>query len=279
MKKKRACFILVAVVFFFSPVPASAGRSDCLKTQISATSFEIQTYKPLYFIESYDGDLTRRGTGIETSEVKFQYSFKFPFHVDRLHEFSFGYTQVSYWQLTNTSNSSPFRESNYAPEFFYIVRHETAAFGLDNVESTLGFKHESNGKGGAESRSWNRLYGQVRLDWPRLAIDIRPWYRIPERIKNSPSDTRGDDNPDILRYLGYGELSAGYRYGRVNAVLTGRDNLRWRRNFGAVQFDLMYAVDGQLTLYFQYFSGYGESLIDYNRYNERIGGGIMFASW
>jgi phospholipase A1 len=129
------------------------------------------------------------------------------------------------------------------------------------------------------TRRWNRAYGQVRFYGDHVRIDVRPWYRVPERQKASPEDTRGDDNPDILRYLGNGELSLEYQNGKADFVLTGWNNLRSSPNYGAIQLDVIYALDKQFRLYVQYFSGYGESLIDYNRYQERIGAGVMFASW
>ena len=38
-------------------------------------------------------------------------------------------------------------------------------------------------------------------------------------------------------------------------------------------------VTENLKLYIQYFSGYGESLIDYNHYVSRLGVGIMLSDW
>lgn len=281
MKQKSLHRFLFTVFFIIPLLPAAAqaGSFNSLYSQISTTNMEIQPYKPFYFIETYDRFVPRQGPGLESSEVKFQYSFKFPLHVDRLHEFSFGYTQLSFWQLSNARNSSPFRESNYQPEFFYILRHETNALSLTAIESTLGAIHESNGQGGTASRSWNRVYEQVRLYWEHVKVDVRPWYRIPEQHKTSSGDTRGDDNPDILRYMGNGELSVEYQNGRSDFILTGRNNLRSSPNYGAIQLDYIYLLHKQFNLYVQYFSGYGESLIDYNRYNERIGAGVMFVTW
>jgi len=40
---------------------------------------------------------------------------------------------------------------------------------------------------------------------------IRPWYRLPEKAKDTPSSPEGDDNPDILDFMGHGELLLGLR--------------------------------------------------------------------
>ncbi len=79
--------------------------------------------------------------------------------------------------------------------------------------------------------------------------------------------------------MGNGEISVEYQNGRSDFILTGRNNLRSSPNYGAIQLDYIYLLHKQFNLYVQYFSGYGESLIDYNRYNERIGAGVMFVSW
>lgn len=60
----------------------------------------------------------------------------------------FAYTQTAYWQAYNSSESSPFRETNYMPEIFSVWRvgvpiSEHWRWGM----VSLGLKHQSNGRG------------------------------------------------------------------------------------------------------------------------------------
>jgi phospholipase A1 len=244
-------FILFAVIS-----SASAGSPDGISTRISSTSFELQPYKPMYFTASYDRTISRQETWLQDAEVKFQYSFRFPFYATGHQEFSFAYTQVSYWQLFNYKNSSPFRESNYAPEFIYMMRHDTKALAMESVDLVLSpFMHESNGMGGSASRSWNRAYAQVVLNWDTFKIGLKPWYRYREQPKDSPTDLRGDDNPDIQKYMGNGELTAELQAGNSRFILTARDNYRKSPNYGAIQLDGIFTLADQLKFYVQYFNG------------------------
>lgn len=286
MKNERTFFLLLifATVLAVFRVPAALAESSdgsSAPAQPASKSFVLRPYKPLYVLATYDWDLSRRGAGLQDYELKFQYSFKIPIFssASGSREFAFGFTQVSYWQAFNFGISAPFRETNYAPEFMYSMEHRTTALGLEKVGTVLAVIHESNGKGVPDSRSWNRLYAAVKLDWGNFVLGVKPWYRIPERPKSSPTDARGDDNPDILRYMGYGELTAEFRTGTSRIIITARNNLRSSPNYGAVQLDVILPIKNEVKFYVQYFNGYGESLIDYNRYNERIGAGILVASW
>ncbi|WP_166262213.1 phospholipase A [Marinobacter salicampi] len=216
----------------------------------------------------YDADL-------ENTEAKYQISFKVPLLTgifDDRTTLWFGYTQLSFWQLFNTDNSKPFRETNYEPELFarYETNFDIGPGTLNTV--ALGISHQSNGKSEPQSRSWNRITSQVTYSYNRWLFVLAPWYRIPE------SDSE-DDNPDIERYLGHGDLWTVYKWNEENTLsLKLRNNLRGDNK---TSFELGYSfpIGEALKGYVQYYNGYGESLIDYNQRIQRIGIGVMLNDW
>ena len=105
-------------------------------------------------------------------------------------------------------------------------------------------------------------------------ISFRPWYRLPEEDKEYEGDPDGDDNPDIYKYMGYFELMGTWEQNDYEFSLMLRNNLN-SPNYGAVRFDASFPLWGRVRGLVQYFNGYGESLIDYNHRNERIGIGIL----
>jgi phospholipase A1 len=105
-------------------------------------------------------------------------------------------------------------------------------------------------------------------------FSFKPWYRISESEKETPLDPRGDDNPDIYKYMGYFEFSGAYRLNDHEFSFMTRNNLN-SDNRGAIQLDWSFPLWGRVRGYAQYFNGYGESLIDYNADIERIGVGIL----
>jgi phospholipase A1 len=101
----------------------------------------------------------------------------------------------------------------------------------------------------------------------------RAWYRIPE----SYSD---DNNPDIEHFLGYGDLLAVYKWNPRNTMsLLVRNNLSWNDNKGGYQLDWSFPLYGRLKGYVQVFTGYGESLIDYNWRQTTFGIGVLLTDW
>ncbi|TKX30178.1 phospholipase [Campylobacter sp. MIT 12-5580] len=205
------------------------------------------------------------------TEAKFQISLKKPlfeniFGFDE--KFYFAYTQTAWWQLYK--DSSPFREINYQPEFFVSVPLYIDQFeNLKNVRISL--LHESNGKDDTElqSRSWNRVYISTLLVYDRFFITPRLWYRLPEK---------DDDNKDITSYMGNFDLAVSYLAKDYFTSVLVRNNLNFKRNKGALQFDAGFDFWGNgVFLYVQYFNGYGESLIDYNRYLHKFSLGFYIA--
>lgn len=221
--------------------------------------------QPSYLL--YDGD-------VQNTEAKFQISFKTKMIEDLLGarmDLWFGYTQQSHWQVYNKEWSAPFRGTDYEPEIFVTQPAKVELpFGLKLRVLGGGIVHQSNGQTDPLSRSWNRVYGMAGLEWGKVTIIPRVWWRIPEKSSK-------DDNPDIIDYMGYGDLQLIYQHGQQSVSLLTRYNPI--KNKGAVRLEYAFPLTGHLKGYIQYFNGYGESLMDYNFRNRSIGIGVMLNEW
>jgi phospholipase A1 len=208
-------------------------------------------------------------------EVKFQLSFKVKLWEDILGQdvdLWMAYSQLSLWQLYNTEDSSPFRETNYQPEILLNVRTDYPLLGLRGRFINVGFAHESNGRSEPLSRSWNRVVANLGFERGGFAFILNGWYRIPE-------DADDDDNPDIEDYLGYGQLNFYYLWRRHRFGVLARHNLRFNGGRGAVQAEWSFPLFKWVSGYAQYFYGYGESLLDYDASTNRIGVGFILKEW
>ncbi len=240
--------------------------------QVIVRDFGLYPYKTTYLLPvTYD---TKEKDGRSQYETKFQLSFEKPltYNIFGLNEtISFAYTQKSYWQTSR--ESSPFRESNYQPEVFVTIPYKNENSSLKGYKVSL--LHESNGQAEEKSRSWNRIYLESYFQYSNLFLIPRVWYRIPEKSNK-------DDNKDIDKYLGFGDLTLFYPYKKHTFELKLRNNLRFNKdNKGAVEFNWSFPLPSFLNItnsfgYFQVFSGYGDSLIDYDREINKIGLGIAF---
>ena len=81
-----------------------------------------------------------------------------------------GYTQRSYWQLDNTTESAPSREADYEPEVWTSFMTDFNVFGLKNRTIDFGFVHQSNGRNEPLSKSWNWLYFNFLLERGNFAL-------------------------------------------------------------------------------------------------------------
>ncbi|WP_319576796.1 phospholipase A [uncultured Desulfobacter sp.] len=231
----------------------------------------LSAYEPVYFLFGVD-------PGLEKS--KFQVSFKYklfngPFDSQGLNSlvdgFHLAYTQTSYWDLK--SKSKPFNDSSYKPELFYLVPKIDLElswikiFGLQG-----GFQHESNGKGGDDSRSTNYIYVKPIMAIPLfdeayLTIAPKLWVYVMNE---------DDNNPDLADFRGYFDLQvqAGKPMGLCLDTHT-----RWAEAGPSIQADLSYPLTSffnnglNLYLHLQYFNGYAERLKEYSLKEEifRVG--------
>ena len=184
-----------------------------------------------------------------------------------------GYTQASFWQVFNTDLSRPFRETNYEPETMFILPVHYRLFGLDGVFLGLGFNHQSNGRANPLSRSWNRIVAQVALEGKNTSVVFKPWWRLPETAAE-------DDNPGIENYMGRSELLVNWGKGIHAINCTARHSLRFGdNNRGSIRIAYSIKIINNLKFRAQVFSGYGESLIDYNHRQTVVGVGLSLVEW
>lgn len=224
---------------------------------------------------------------VSTKQVKFQFSFKFdliPNH-GRCGLF-FGYTQLSLWNMWDVSGSSPFEDTLYNPQLFLT-------YGNKNVSTTrnlpemdrfrflwvrFGADHQSNGQAGAASRGWTRILGSARFDYwwqwwlQTFYVTLEPKAWIPF-VESRSSD--GGGNPDLIDYVGYGELRTelGWQWilrdgtwQELNLQLLLRKGTVGSR--GTAEVTLRYRPPFRYTIvafYAQAFFGYDETLLHYNQ--------------
>jgi len=249
--------------------------------------FVITPYKPNYALPvTYNSDPNEtpyrpfdqfdpNTSDLDNAEAKFQISFKIPvirnMFDGRVHLW-FAYTQVAFWQMYNSANSSPFRETNYEPEVMLDIEQNIKIFGLTLTHIIPAFVHQSNGRTDPLSRSWNRITTNFVFEKGNFAMALKPWYRIPEKKKD-------DNNPDIEDYLGYADYLFGYKHGDQVYSMLLRNNLKSNNNLTSVELDWSIPVTEKLKLYLQYINGYGDGLINYNYRTHSIGIGVALTDW
>jgi phospholipase A1 len=259
-----------------------------LEDRYKAGTFRFTFYRPNYILpvvySSNVNDSPQTPTqpapvlpgSLDQAEAEFQLSFKLKLWEDIFGGSSalwLGYTQRSFWQVYNEDLSRPFRETNYEPELIWTIPTDYEILGLKGRLLAFGLVHQSNGRGDPLSRSWNRAYVMAALERGPFVLQIKPWYRFPDSEEK-------DDNPDIKDYIGSAEFLAFYKW-REDWVTT----LRLRTTFqtdpswGSAQLDLRFPITSDLRGYLQVFSGYGESMIDYNFRKTAVGLGVSIGTY
>lgn len=235
----------------------------------------LQTHEPMYFVVGRRNGLT---------SARYQLSFKYRLFDERswLADFApvdklyFGYTQTSLWDIGD--DSSPFRDTSYRPSLFYVEPNLwSTTDGSHTIGFSAGLEHESNGRGADESRSINIAY--VEPSWRKFLSDSKWYVAVAPKIW---AYIDKEDNPDIDEYRGYGDLNL--RLGRVDGWLFSTNLRKGTRHMGSVQVDASYPIRRPFFanaggyIHFQYFNGYGESLLDYDEKHDsqfRVGVSIV----
>lgn len=198
----------------------------------------------------------------------------------------FAYSQQSYWQVFTPDISRPFRTTDHEPELIYILPTDAPLPGGWRLRySGLSLNHQSNGQSLPLSRSWNRVIAMAGMERNNWVVSGKFWQRVPESAEN-------DDNPGIENWVGRAELSAGWLFNADNTLgLTVRSalagttrgsyKLDWFKALGspAASPELGKQRSSGLRLHVQLFSGYGDTLVDYNRARTVLSVGLSLVDW
>jgi len=222
-------------------------------------------YKDNYFI--FGPPAGQRPTN-ENTNIKFQISIS-----QRLTRASLPwgtylylfYTQKCFWNVLE--NSMPMTDLNFNPG----IGITKPLFAKNRYIGKLTFmiEHESNGRDSIFSRSWNRVALAANIFVTKnLMVHGKIWAPIVD----------GMNNKDIVDYCGF------FNYGfqvvsdnrRFSGGLTVVKRKGWNLNANVI-IDLSYRIfkgDNQY-LFMQFYNGYGEGLLDYNKYQSHVRIGLL----
>lgn len=267
--------ITTIIVFLISLAPLAHAQIyyDHTHHQFDADSIRKQfdngpyftLFKDNYFIAGIPVGQKING---ENSDVKFQVSISQRLTKSTLpfHSYLFlAYSQKCFWNVFQ--ESLPMRDLNFNPGIglskLLIVKNKLIG------KITLMIEHESNGRDGDASRSWNRISfgGNVFLT-PNLMVHAKAWIPIVD----------GENNKDLLDYAGLYQsglqvTSDNKRWGFAITTVKRRG---WNLNLNTIV-EVNYRLFKKENQYFfiQYYNGYAEGLLDYNRYHSRLRAGLV----
>lgn len=251
------------------------------------SEFALKPYKPNYLLPFGYADKkykTYSADEYKNVEAEIQISLKLPVTKNLLgmdEMYYLAYSHIAFWQIY--TNSSPFRETNYNPEGFIVfpVFDDISDVKLRTIKVSLA--HQSNGQGEESikidkdgnteivnrSRSINYFYADATFQYNNLLMDF---------IFLTPSfgESNLSDNPDIMDYWGY--TSMKFRYFKQKDIYTLMVRGNPSTGYGAVEATYSHPLFQDKTYIFaKFFSGYGESLIDYNNCVTKFSIGVAFS--
>ncbi len=246
--------------YILKPKQLNISKDEAIGMADRSPAFAV--YRDNYFVTGIP--LNKKVTN-ETADAAFQISIRHRLTKSILPFNTFAYltyTQKSFWNIY--AESSPFRDTNYNPGLglgkylFHNNKLAGAAF--------LQLMHESNGRDGDESRSWNYLSLSMKYYLnARLSLFGEFWLPYVD----------GDNNKDLTDYRGLGYLSVNYISNKhkwwLSADINPRDGVENINTTLTAAFRI--SERANQYLFARFFQGYGESQRDYNKYviNIRVG--------
>lgn len=241
--------------------------ADSLRRAFADTHYYFGLYKDNYFAF---GPSLQSKPNKENTNVKFQISIAQKLTKSTLPGGTYlylYYSQKVFWNVLQ--ESLPMTDLNFNPG----VGLAKPIFIKNRFIGKLSMQleHESNGRDGEESRSWNKITfgGSIMVD-PNFVVYGKFWIPIID----------GENNKDILKYCGI------YQWGwnlqspnrKVSASVTLVKRQGWnpfsRYNIileGAYRF----STKSNQYLFAQLYCGYGEGLLAYKEHHTQLRFGIV----
>ncbi len=273
MSRTITTIIITAIIFIAAgviPMSAQIVRQDAsIKSDSIRQAFDngpyFGLYKDNYFI--FGTSVGPRPTR-ENTNIKFQISIAQRLTKSTLplgtYLFLF-YSQKCFWNVLE--ESFPMTDLNFNPG----IGLTKPLFVKNRYVGKLSLvaEHESNGRDGVESRSWNRLSlsGSIMID-PMMTVHGKFWLPFID----------GQNNKDLLDYYGIYQIGASFqnpnnRFG-LSVILTKRRG--WRLNYNTiVEFSYRIFKRDNQSLFVQYYNGYGEGLLAYKEFHSSLRVGIV----
>lgn len=268
------CAIQVLVLMLlFSVFPAGAqilrtdravNLSDSLRDEFDKGPY-FTLYRDNYFVVGTDP--VHRPTA-DNSDIRFQVSIAQKLTKSRLPGGTYlflAYTQTVAWDVFK--ESMPMHDFTFNPGVG--IGKPLFSKGRFVGKATLMLEHMSNGRDSINSRSWNRvaLGATIMID-EHLTVDGKIWVPIVD----------GQNNRDILKYVGLYQSGLTYmsRNRKFGCSVHIVKRATWRLDFNT-QVDLFWRPWERANQYFflQWYNGYGETLLDYDKFHNRVRVGIV----
>lgn len=240
-------------------------NTDSLKRAFADQHYYFGLYKDNYFIF---GPPINHKPDKHNTNIKFQISIAQKLTKSTLpwgtYLYLF-YTQKVFWNVLE--NSMPMTDLNFNPG----IGLTKPLFVKDRFIGKLSLilEHESNGRDGDESRSWNRVSfgGSIMVD-PNFVVSGKFWIPIID----------GVNNKDILKYCGIYQF--GWQFQSSNRKLSlGVTLTRRAKGFfnynTCIEAAWRWSTKSNQYLFMQFYNGYGEGLLAYKTYTSHIRLGIV----
>lgn len=175
------------------------------------------------------------------------------------------YTQKCFWNVLE--DSFPMTDLNFNPGVGLTKPIFVKGRYIGKV--SLIAEHESNGRDGAASRSWNRISigGSIMID-PQLLVHSKIWLPLID----------GSENRDILNYCGIYQIGTAFTTpnGRMGFAVNLVKRKGWNVNFNTtVEFNYRIFPRDNQYLFVQYYNGYGEGLLAFREFHSTIRAGFV----